>query len=124
MPRIPFKRYELIISLLATGLRTGEIAERLNITRQALADMMKTPAFKDLYKSIQAELLTGAKDVMISGTIAASKLMTELVDNDRYEMRDRLAAAKFLAETGNRFLDKLDEKAADDNDELIPVDRR
>ena len=29
-----------------------------------------------------------------------------------------------LAETGNRFLDKLDEKAADDNDELIPVDRR
>ena len=57
--------------------------------------MMKTPAFKDLYKSIQAELLTGAKDVMISGTIAASKLMTELVDNDRYEMRDRLAAAQF-----------------------------
>jgi transcriptional regulator with XRE-family HTH domain len=120
MPRLPLKRYELICSLMASGLRMREIAKRLGITRQALYDITRSEGFQTVYKEIQSELLTGAKEVVVGGAIAASKLMVELVEDDRHEMRDRLQAAKFLAETSGRFLERLEEKEKKDADAAKP----
>jgi hypothetical protein len=125
MPRTPYKKYEACIALMCAGLRTGEIAKRLKVDRTVIFDWQRTPEFKELYRSINSELLTRGKDVMISGYIDSAKLLNELVTDPRHEMRDRASAAKFLAETGTRFLEKLEEqeKKDDDDNVLVPVKR-
>lgn len=120
MPRLPIKRMETICAMLATGATKREIAKHLGIHRTSLDDLMKSEGFQKVYGEIQAELLKGAKDVVVGGAIAASKLMVELVKDDRHEMRDRLQAAVRLSERADRFLDRLEEQQKADEDQAKP----
>jgi hypothetical protein len=115
MARTPRKRIDLVIALLATGLRPADVAKRLGLTRQAIYELQQTEPFKERYRAVQSELLRGAADVMTAGAIAAAKTLVEVAANDRFEVRDRLVASKFLAETARAFLDRL--KAEEKQDE-------
>jgi hypothetical protein len=125
MPRLPIKKFETICAMLATGATKREIAKHLGIHRTSLDDLMKSEGFQAVYSEIQADLLKGAKDVVVGGAIAASKLMVELVKDDRFEMRDRLQAAKHLSDQSAKFLDRLEEQQKhDDDSDLIEIPGR
>lgn len=127
MPRTPVRKFEAIVALMASGLELADVAKRLGMTRRAFYDIRQSDDFKQVYRRVRSEMLTASKDNMVGSALAASKLLRELVEDDRYETRDRAAAAKFLLESANRFLDaiEIEDKAAENEDDvLVPIPGR
>jgi hypothetical protein len=107
------------------GLRIRTLfAKRLKITKRALYDIRQSKDFREVYERVSVEFLHSGADVLKGSYTAAAKLLREVVEDPiHFDNRDRIAAARFLVENGTKFLEKLDEKAKDADDELIPVKR-